>query len=195
MWVEEKYIPNGDKPNTSGSFVDLACEMLKDGKINPEEVKKLISLKEKEYKKISACAKKDLAKIRATIVEALKNSTEYKEALEEIWTLSREEIKNLQRSTWAIADWLFWPDTFSNYIASDLSKIFSISQISKWMKVEDNKKFIEKFSNLSWVWEDILVTLDLKDWDFVAYDSSSWNITIYEQKKIWETYITGSRTH
>ncbi len=178
-------IPQNNLNTKEKNILSIAEKTLQDNKlsfIERIEINKLIA----EYN----LEKKDVAQNTREQIQQIKNELElknllktrfYQDIFKEAQILSPNKIKNIQYILWTKITWKFWIFTILAYKNSPLSRLFSITELSKWRKVWPNiKNFIEKFKKLSWVDSEILAIIlssNISPDTFVNLDKN-WNITL-----------------
>lgn len=186
------------------SFFDLAEKILKDKKLSPDEKSKIKNLQQsynKSNNQIKINCSNNIKEFHNEInnlkelKKVVKTSTEYNTANLEFKDLNFTKKKNIQKSIWTYSDWIFWINTFLAYKNSQLSEVFTLTEISEWLRVNNTDKFLRKFSKLSWVDKEVLAVLDLQKWDFVFYDPISWNISIFNENKNDRKLIVPIKEH
>lgn len=188
MWI--KTPNNWEWVSENQSFVDKAILSLEDNRLSEDEKDQLnLILLDKEIGadeiKNTSNSEISIIKSKIELKKILKDTNVYLEIKEEIDSLSKNEIKTIQSILGTPSDWYFWINTFLKYKNSPLSDLFTISELVNWRKVWKNpKKFIQDFSKLNWIDDEILAIV-LANWIdencFVCIDSI-WSIIVYSEK-------------
>jgi len=171
------------------NFLELAIKSLEDNNLNQnekDEINEYLSQYSLERESIQEETSNQIQEIKNEIElkNIIEDSNDFEEIENEIKSLSRQEVKNIQYITWSYVDGLFWVNTYIKYKNAPISDIFTPKQISSGRRVwEDVKWFIDNFSKLNWVDSELLAIIlsnDISPDSFIFIDDK-WNITIMDK--------------